>query len=66
MQPIDQDALMVGLARLQADPQPPRQLQQAGVHVGQGRVPVNPGLALAQEVEVGAVQDQQVHRRASV
>jgi hypothetical protein len=64
--PVDQRALVVGLEGLQARPSLARHVLQVRVDLAQGRGAVDLGLALPEEVEVGAVQHQDAHRRASL
>ena len=59
LDPVDQGVLGIGLERLQCVPGLGCARGQAGVDVGQGRVAIDFRLATAEQVEVGAMQDQQ-------
>ena len=61
---VDQLVLGVGLQALELVAGGLRALREVGVDLGQGRAAVDLRLAGAEQVEVGAVQDQQLcHRR---
>jgi hypothetical protein len=61
---VDQLALVVGLERLHGRAALGRQLAQARVDLGQGGAAVDLRLALAEQVQIRAVQDQDLHRRS--
>ena len=63
LDPVDQRVLGVGLERLQLMAGRGGLCAQAGIDVGQRRAPVDLRLAAAEQVEVGAVQDQQSGHR---
>ena len=65
MQPVDQIALVVALAKLQHQPVARTGLQAQGLDIGKRVRPVHSGLARAQQVQVGAVENKNIfHERA--
>ncbi len=65
MDPVDQLAFVVGLEVLEHHAERRRQFVEAGFDVGQGGAAVALGLAGAQEVQVGAVEDEDGHELPS-
>jgi hypothetical protein len=57
VQPIDQMALMVGLAKVDIEPQRLRLIVEAARNIVKRIGPVNLRLAHSEQVEVGAVED---------
>jgi hypothetical protein len=66
--PVDDLPFPVGLVHHEAQPMPLGHHGATGLHIGEGVAAVDLGLAFAEQVQVGAVQDgdQSAHRGASL
>jgi hypothetical protein len=64
---VDQRALVVALETFNGKSQPLAMGHAFGLHIGQGGCTIDLGLACAEQVEVGAVEDEQgLHGRVWV
>ena len=58
LDPVDEIALVVGLAEIDLQPEPRAGLLAVGLDVGQRLAAIDARLALAEHIEVGTVQDE--------